>query len=103
MPKEVLTAGEAAELLSVSVQTILRKARARQIPAARIGRQWRFSRSELLKWIEAGGEAATEPKMADDETDDFQRLSAEALQDTWENEEDAIYDNWRQAYGLEQG
>ena len=103
MPKEVLTAGEAAELLSVGVQTILRKARASLIPAARIGRQWRFSRSELLRWIEAGGEAATEPKRADDEMDDFQRLSIEALQDTWDNEEDAIYDNWRRAYELEQG
>lgn len=103
MLKEVLTAGEAAELLNVGVQTILRKARASQIPAAKIGRQWRFSRSELLKWIEAGGEAATERKRADDEMDALQRLSVEALQDTWGNEEDAIYDNWRRAYGLEQG
>ncbi len=40
-------------------------------------------------------------KRADDEMDGFQRLTIEVLQDTWDNEEDAIYDNWRQAYGLE--
>jgi hypothetical protein len=34
------------------------KARARSgtLPAARIGREWRFSRRQLLDWIEAGGD-----------------------------------------------
>ena len=103
MPKDVLTANEAAELLSVGVQTILRKARARQLPAAKCGRQWRFSRSQLLNWIKAGGDAPRPPKADDDELEDFRRLGAQAMHDAWDDEEDAIYDNRREIYGAEEG
>ena len=34
------------------------------------------------------------------ETDDeFERLSLGALSDLWDNDEDAIYDNWTELYG----
>ena len=103
MPKDVLTANEAAELLSVGVQTILRKARARQLPAAKVGRQWRFSRSQLLNWIKAGGDAPRPPETDDDELEDFQRLTGAAASEIWDDEEDAIYENWREIYGVEEG
>ncbi|MCP5116010.1 MAG: helix-turn-helix domain-containing protein [bacterium] len=45
---EVLTPDEAAELLKVSKKTLLRHARGGQVPGTKLGRVWRFRRSELL-------------------------------------------------------
>ena len=102
MPKDILTANEAAELLSVGVQTILRKARARQLPAAKVGRQWRFSRSELLNWIKAGGDMPRPPEADDDELEDFRRLTGAAVSEMWDDEEDAAHDNCRETHGVEE-
>lgn len=33
-----------------------------------------------------------------DEEKDWQRLSLSAFEQEWDNEEDAIYDNWRELY-----
>ena len=38
-------------------------------------------------------------KEIDDEVD-WQELSLSALEKDWDNEEDAIYDNWRTHYGV---
>lgn len=45
---EVLTPDEAAHLLKVSKKTLLRHAREGQVPGVKLGRVWRFRRSELL-------------------------------------------------------
>ena len=50
--KEVLNVEEAAEYLNISVQTVLKLANEGSLPAARIGKQWRFSRRQLLEHIE---------------------------------------------------
>ena len=55
MLAEVLTTSQAAEFLQLSVQRVKARARAGTLPAAKIGREWRFSRRQLLEWIEAGG------------------------------------------------
>jgi len=52
---DVLTAKQAAEFLQLSPETVKAKARAGLMPAAKVGREWRFSRRQLLAWIEAGG------------------------------------------------
>ena len=52
---DVLTAKQAAEFLQLSPETVKAKARAGLIPAAKVGREWRFSRRQLLEWIEDGG------------------------------------------------
>ena len=52
MGSEVLTAKEAAEYLKLSVETVKAKAREGQMPAMKIGREWRFSQRQLLAWIE---------------------------------------------------
>ena len=49
---EILTAREAAEYLKTSVKTVQSKARAGEMPGMKIGRKWRFSRRQLLAWIE---------------------------------------------------
>lgn len=50
-PPEILTASEAAELLRLNAQTVARLAQAGELPARRLGREWRFRRSELLAWF----------------------------------------------------
>ncbi|MCD6359975.1 MAG: helix-turn-helix domain-containing protein [Armatimonadetes bacterium] len=55
MTDEVMTAEQAAKYLQTSVYTVKRRARDGTIPAAKIGREWRFLRSELEKWLAGGG------------------------------------------------
>jgi excisionase family DNA binding protein len=52
--KDVLNAKEAAEFLGVNPYTIREKARSGEIPGRKIGSKWRFSRRQLLKWLEEG-------------------------------------------------
>lgn len=49
---DVLELEGAAEYLKLSPQTVLKLAKEGAIPAARLGRQWRFSRRKLLESIE---------------------------------------------------
>jgi excisionase family DNA binding protein len=51
---EILTPQEAAEFLRVPLLTVQRQAKAGKIPGRRIGKEWRFSRTVLIKWM-AGG------------------------------------------------
>ena len=49
MDKEILAVEGAAILLGVSTTTIYNLARKGEIPATRVGREWRFARSNLLQ------------------------------------------------------
>lgn len=51
---EVLTPDEAAGLLKLSTKTVLRHARRGELPGAKVGRVWRFRRSELLAFLTSG-------------------------------------------------
>jgi excisionase family DNA binding protein len=53
--KDVLNVEEAAGYLGFSPYTIREKARDGEIPGRKIGKEWRFSRRMLLKWLEAEG------------------------------------------------
>lgn len=52
--KEVLSLEEASQLFQVSSKTFLKLLREETIPARKIGREWRFSRTALLNWIAQG-------------------------------------------------
>ena len=52
--KDVLNAEEAAEFLGFNPYTIREKARLGEIPGRKLGREWRFSRRQLLEWVEEG-------------------------------------------------
>ena len=56
----VMTTREAAEYLRTSEDSIKRFARAGRIPAAKLGRAWRFVKDDLDRWL-AGGGTASEP------------------------------------------
>jgi excisionase family DNA binding protein len=56
---EILTLEEAAALLRVESETLLAELERGDIPARRIGEQWRFSRAALLNWLNADEPAST--------------------------------------------
>jgi len=51
---EVLGVEGAARFLGFHPYTIREKARAGQIPGRKVGREWRFTRRQLLDWLEGG-------------------------------------------------
>jgi excisionase family DNA binding protein len=48
---EILTVGEAAELLRIPRSTVYKLAQLGRIPAQKVGRHWRFHRDTLVDWI----------------------------------------------------
>ena len=48
---EVLTAAQVARLLQVDERTVRALAARGEIPARKLGRQWRFLRSAVLDWL----------------------------------------------------
>ena len=46
------TATEVADLLRMNLQVVQRKLQAGEIPAYRIGREWRIERNQFLEWLE---------------------------------------------------
>jgi excisionase family DNA binding protein len=51
-PREILTLTQAAEFLQLSTKTVAQLATDKELPARRIGREWRFSRTTLLRFID---------------------------------------------------
>ena len=63
MDKEIVDVKGAATLLGVSTTTIYNLARKGEIPATRVGREWRFARANLIQWV-ANGAAADQLSVA---------------------------------------
>jgi excisionase family DNA binding protein len=68
-----LTTEEVLDYLQVNLRTVYRLIKAGKIPAVRVGRQWRFRKSDIDAWLDsqrprAGGRAipAPVPKTAED-------------------------------------
>ena len=51
---DILNIDEAAALLGVSVKTFNKVLRSEDIPARKIGREWKFSRQALIDWVGGG-------------------------------------------------
>lgn len=51
---DILTVGEAAELLRIPRSSVYKLAQEGKIPAQKVGKHWRFSRAVLMTWV-AGG------------------------------------------------
>jgi excisionase family DNA binding protein len=54
MNNDILNLEQAIEFLGVSEKTIIKLLREEHIPARKIGREWRFSKEALVKWIASG-------------------------------------------------
>jgi excisionase family DNA binding protein len=55
-----LTTGEVLEYLQVNLRTVYRLIKAGKIPAVRVGRQWRFRKADIDRWLE--GQQTTIPR-----------------------------------------
>ncbi len=86
MAQDTMTPSEAAVYLHLSVETVKRKARAGEVPAAKTGRKWIFLRADLDAWLSAGGTmrekledegiaAAMAERMADPANHEFTTLA----------------------------
>lgn len=51
---EILNLAEAALYLGVSTKTLQKVLRAGDVPARKIGREWKFSRPALREWVGSG-------------------------------------------------
>ncbi len=51
MEEDLLTAKELAQYLKVSPRTVLRRARNGELPAIRVGRQLRFNKKQVDRWL----------------------------------------------------
>jgi len=58
-----LTTEEVLEYLQVNLRTVYRLIKAGKIPAVRVGRQWRFRKADIDRWLSSHGTAlpASEP------------------------------------------
>ena len=51
---EILNIEQAAELLGVSVKTFHKVLHSEELPARKVGREWKFSRRALIDWVGSG-------------------------------------------------
>lgn len=54
MDNDILNLEQAMALFGVSERTMIKLLREERIPARKIGREWRFSKAALLKWLGEG-------------------------------------------------
>jgi excisionase family DNA binding protein len=47
----IMTPAEAARYLRISVATLLRRSRSGEIPGFRVGKLWRYRKSQLDEWM----------------------------------------------------
>jgi excisionase family DNA binding protein len=52
--RDILNIDEAAELLGVSIKTFNKVLHHEDMPARKIGREWKFSRRALIEWVGSG-------------------------------------------------
>ena len=91
------TLEEAARVLKLHPQTLRRWIREGKLPARRFGRQFRLRREDL--------EHVAQPALINEteEHHHFEQLALAGLAQLWDNEEDAVYDDWQKLYGVAEG
>ena len=90
-----LTIPEASSYLKVTRATIYRWAHQGRLPLYRMGaRATRVRRSDL--------DRMAEPRDLPEDLA-WTKLSEASFAEDWDNEKDAVYDNWREIYGVREG
>lgn len=65
--REVLTLNEVAEYLRIPRSTAYKLAQEGKLPGQKVGRQWRFHRGVVDRWLGDSGSAASADRGAKDE------------------------------------
>lgn len=80
---EILTLNEVATYLKVAEKTVLRMIGAGEIPCAKVGNQWRFSRDLIDRWLlsrmQEGGGSAVADALSSQDYLPLSRLTSPAL------------------------
>lgn len=87
MDKEILNMEEAAEFFNVSIKTFIKLLKEEQVPARKIGREWRFSRNALIQWLSSGNSRQYSSSESD-AREFFDRVAPE-----WESMRGDYYDD----------
>jgi excisionase family DNA binding protein len=62
----VMTIEEVAAFLKVSETTAYQLVRSGEIQGRKVGREWRFLKSEVVAWLKKGGESSSSSVLQDD-------------------------------------
>jgi excisionase family DNA binding protein len=73
---EYMTAKEVADLLQMHIVTIYRLAERGQLPAFKVGKQWRFREAAIIEWAQAQERRQVRVLIVDDEEDIREVMSA---------------------------
>jgi len=87
LEKEILNMDEAAELFGVSIKTFIKLLREEDVPARKIGREWRFSKKALIDWLSKGSS-----KMYSSSEHEARQFF-ENIADRWEELSAGLYDH----------
>jgi excisionase family DNA binding protein len=63
VPEQLLTVEQVAEYLNVDKITIYRLLADKQLPAFKVGNQWRFKRKLLENWLKKNANMPTDRKL----------------------------------------
>ena len=95
-PEGFYTLEEVAKLLKLHPRTLRRWIHQGKLEARRFGKQYRLRLADL--------EHIAQTAKPDDEAEEsFDHMAVAALADLWDNEEDAVYDDWKKLYSVETG
>lgn len=61
--KEILTEQELQELLGVSRTTLWKLRKTENLPYTKIGREYRYFRSEIMEWLKESRLKQTQPRL----------------------------------------
>ncbi len=90
--RDLLTINEACDYLKVTRATLYRWARSGRLPLKKVGlRTTRVSLRDLQDLSVAREDVGLGA---------WARLTESSFAKDWDNEDDAIYDNWREIYGV---
>jgi excisionase family DNA binding protein len=92
-PETYYTLDEAAALVKLHPQTLRRWIRQGKLTAKRFGKQLRLRWQDLERAARSVGREA-------EEQSHFEQLALASLADLWDNEADAVYDNWKELYDV---
>ena len=97
-----LTIREVAERLKVSQRTVRRWIDQGYLHAIKLGRTVRID-EEILSGLILTNSNVVRHLSEAGETAPFSVLAEEAFARTWDNPADAVYDHWREIYGIRKG
>jgi excisionase family DNA binding protein len=78
---KLMTVGEVADYLRVTEKTIYRLLERRRIPAAKVGRQWRFNAASIDKWLRQNSAKAKASILVVDDEEVVRSLFKETLEE----------------------